>query len=95
LDSFKLLHLYYSKYDLTQRAQYSFCHPKYYEQCFISNYDYTLEYSNYPLGLVRKFIFGYANVKEVQRDSVKYRLAVISRGSTKGMGRRWHRRGIT
>jgi len=26
---------------------------------------------------------------------VKYRLAVISRGSTKGMGRRWHRRGIT
>ena len=89
------MQLYYSKYDLSQRVQYSYCSPKYYEHCFISNYDYTLAYDNYPIELLRKFIFGYAKVKEVQREDVRYRLAVVSRGSTKGMGRRWHRRGIT
>ena len=47
-DSFQLLNIYYSQYDLSQRVQFSHISPNYYEHSFFCNFNYTVHYDNYP-----------------------------------------------
>lgn len=93
--SFRLLSLYYSSYNLTQRLQFAYETPPSFEHCFCANYLYTLDYKNYPFELLTKFIFGFVETRSRQAEGVAYSQTVVSRGNYSHFGRRWLRRGLS